>query len=286
MILIADSGSTKCDWIVINSNKKKVAKIATIGINPRLLSLKEINNIITSSKELGAYKNKIETILFYGAGCASKDSRNNLKQLLFKYFDTAKKITVEEDLKAAVYGTTKEPGVICILGTGSNCCYFDGKNIIVKQASLGYSVMDEGSGNYLGKKLLNAYFYNKMPLDLKKKFEEKYNLELDTILNGLYEQENPSAFLASFASFVIKNQSNQFISTIIDKSLEELFDNLIMCYKDELYTKPLHFVGSIAYFLQVKIIKEAKKRNIRVRSFISKPIDNIIINIDYIESIK
>ena len=283
MILIADSGSTKCDWIVINSNKKKVAKIATIGINPRLLSLKEINNIITSSKELGAYKNKIETILFYGAGCASKDSRNNLKQLLFKYFDTAKKITVEEDLKAAVYGTTKEPGVICILGTGSNCCYFDGKNIIVKQASLGYSVMDEGSGNYLGKKLLNAYFYNKMPLDLKTKFEEEYNLTLDVILNGLYEKENPSAFLASFAKFVIENQSNEFIDAIIDKSLNELFDNLIMCYEEELFTKPLHFVGSIAYYLQTKIIKEAEKRNIRVSSFISKPIDNIIMNINKID---
>lgn len=286
LIIIADSGSTKCDWVIVDKKKKKVAKISTKGINPILTSLEEIDTIINSNKELELFRDKIDRVLFYGAGCATEDSKNSIKGILQKNFFEAKRVIVEEDLSAAVYGTTKEPGVICILGTGSNCCYFDGREIHVKQVSLGYSVMDEGSGNYLGRKLLNAFFYNKMPLELHKKFEKKYDLSLDSILKGLYEKENPSAFLASFASFVIENQSEEFMNTIIEKSLIELFDNLIMCYEEEITTKPLHFVGSIAYYLQTKIIKEAEKRNIWIRSFVRRPIDNIILNFNVIESLK
>ena len=174
------------------------------------------------------------------------------------------------------FGTISKPGVVCILGTGSNCCYYDGTEINVKQASLGYSVMDEGSGNYFGKKILNAYFYNKLPKDLHKKFESSFDLSLESVLNGLYENENPSAFLASFAVFLIENKSEKFIRNIIKTGLKELFSNLIMCYKEELETKQLHFVGSIAYYLQEEIIEEAKNRSINVKSFVKSPIDNII----------
>ncbi|QTD37653.1 N-acetylglucosamine kinase [Polaribacter batillariae] len=283
MIIIADSGSTKCDWAVVDG-KKEVLKIRTAGINPRLISETEINNIINGSNELEFIKDKIYEVCFYGAGCASEKSKNSIKSILKKYFNNAKNVLVKEDLSAAVFGTTTEAGVVCILGTGSNCCYFDGKEIHVKQASLGYSVMDEGSGNYFGKKLLNAYFYNKMPLELHEKFKKSFDLSLESVLKGLYENENPSAFLASFASFLIKNKSEPYIMDIIRKGIKELFSNLIMCYKEELKTKRLYFVGSIAYYLQVEIIEEAKNRNISVRSFVRRPIDNIIENMKTIDS--
>jgi N-acetylglucosamine kinase-like BadF-type ATPase len=276
MILIADSGSTKCDWVLLDNNKQ-IANIKTRGINPKLLSIEEIGNILQDSKELKLYKNKIKNIFFYGAGCATKIAKDKIKNVCLNFFKT-NSIQIEEDLNAAVYGTTKIAGVVCILGTGSNCCFFDGEEIHIKQMSLGYSVMDEASGNYFGRILLNSYYYNKMPLDIKNAFENKYELSLESTLKGLYESENPSAFLAQFASFIIENKSNTFISSIIDKGITELFDNLIMCYKDELDNYPIHFVGSIAFFLQNKIIKEAEKRSIRVKSFVKSPISNIITN--------
>jgi N-acetylglucosamine kinase-like BadF-type ATPase len=279
MIIVADSGSTKCDWALING-QKEVIKIRTLGINPRLISETEIHNIINFNKDLKLIKDKVKEVYFYGAGCASKKTQNSVESILKQYFSNAKNIIVKEDLSAAVSGTTSKPGVVCILGTGSNCCYFDGREIYVNQASLGYSIMDEGSGNYFGKQLLNAYFYNKMPRELRLNFESNFDLSLEKILKGLYESENPSAFLASFASFLVKNKSEPFISNIIKKGIKELFSNLINCYEEELKTQRLHFVGSIAYYLQIEIIEEAEIRNISVRSFVKSPIDNIIKNIN------
>ncbi len=278
MILVADSGSTKCDWMVFDENLKKIKKTRTEGINPVLISKNKIAHIISTNNDLKELKNSIHNIYFYGSGCASEESKNRVHHILKTYFVEAKEITVEEDLTAAVRGVTSNPGVICILGTGSNCCFFDGNKIHLNQVSLGYSVMDEGSGNYFGKQLLKAYFYKKMPEKLREKFSESFNLSLNNVLEGLYERDNPSAFLASFASFLIQNKNHSFIRKIINKGISDLFDNLIACYKTELQNNSLHFVGSIAFYLQAEIIEEAKSRNYKVRSFVKRPIDNIVKN--------
>ncbi|GGK34131.1 hypothetical protein GCM10007962_30700 [Yeosuana aromativorans] len=281
MILIADSGSTKCDWVVLGKDKRVILKTGTKGINPRLLSVYQICEILHENKELYRLKEDIKKVLFYGAGCAEGESKLNLIKILNDYFPNAK-VLVEEDLTAAVRGTTSFPGVVCILGTGSNCCFYDGVDIHVHQASLGYVVMDEGSGNYFGKQLLRSYFYNKMPPELHKKFEKSFDVSLDLILKNLYETENPSAYLGNFASFLIHNRTEPFIVSIIEKGIVELFDTLIACYKKELENSPLHFVGSIAYYLQKEILLEAKKRHIKIRSFVKRPIDNIVANVNNI----
>ena len=283
MILITDSGSTKCDWVLLDSNRKQVLNIKTKGINPRLLTVAQICSILNSSKALYNVKDKVKSVVFYGAGCGSNQTKSILIKIFTEYFPLAN-IVIEEDLTAAVHGTTTSPGVVCILGTGSNCCYYDGANIQVHQASLGFMVMDEGSGNYFGKKLLNAYFYNKMPSDLRIKFEEVYDLSIDSVLQNLYDKENPSAYLAKYSYFLIENRSNSFIEKIINEGIKDLFNNLIGCYEKELKDCPLHFVGSIAYYLQEVILKEAKERHIRIRSFVKRPIDNIINNINTIIS--
>lgn len=279
MILIADSGSTKSDWVVLGKNQEVVLKTKTIGINPQLLSISQIFEIVNGNENLKGLKNDIDRILFYGAGCASGESKLSVKKILINYFPNAK-VNVEEDLTAAVHGTTSSPGVVCILGTGSNCCYFDGENIHMHQASLGYSIMDEGSGNFFGKQLLKAYFYNKMPSALHEKFKANFDLSLDIVLKSLYQEENPSAYLANFAKFLIQNRSEPFIAKIISIGIFELFDNLIMCYNKELESNPIYFVGSIAYYLQVEILKEAKKRHIKIGSFVKKPMDNIVANVN------
>lgn len=157
MILIADSGSTKCDWMLIDANKNIKRKIRTQGLNPLLLNTSQIKDVLYQSKDLANINLKIKTVLFYGAGCGAYNTKAPLLQLFSTFFPNAK-VLIEEDLIAAVHGSTKEPAVVCILGTGSNCCFFDGNRIHTKQASLGYMVMDECSGNYFGKKLLNTYF--------------------------------------------------------------------------------------------------------------------------------
>lgn len=282
MILVADSGSTKCDWVVLGRNQKESFKIQTKGINPRLLSANQIRKIIIGNIDLLGLKNNVSIVLFYGAGCASEKSKFILQDILKDYFPNAK-VTIEEDLMAAVHGTTSSSGVVCILGTGSNCCYYDGEKIHVHQASLGYSVMDEGSGNYFGKKLLRAYFYNKMPSELQDKFETTFDLSLESVLKNLYEDENPSAYLANFAKFLIQNRCEPFVANIVNEGILELFDNLLSCYNEELKNNPLHFVGSIGYYLQEEILEEAKNRNIKISSFVQKPMDNIIRNISNIE---
>lgn len=275
MILIADSGSTKCDWVVVDKKRDIILKVKTEGINLRYLNLKKISEILYSIKELFNIKENITDILFYGAGFSDNQSQLNLLKIFSDYFPNAK-VKIEEDLTAAVLASTSLPGVICILGTGSNSCYFDGTKIERRLASMGFLLMDDGSGNYFGKELLRSYYYNKMPLEIKEKFSKVFNLNEEIVLEHLYEKENVSGYLAQFARFIIENESDPFIKGIISKGVYNVFENLIDPYHYELKSVPLHFVGSIAHYLQQDILIEAKKRGYIVKSFVKAPMDNLV----------
>lgn len=275
MTLTADSGSTKCDWILVDEEKGIIFKSRTKGINPKLLNKKQIIEIIEEATEIIQIKETITKLNFYGAGCGDQKSKEGIKEILTGIFPNAI-IKVEEDLVAAVHGTTDKPGVICIVGTGSNSCYYDGAIVERRITSLGFLIMDDGSGNYFGKELLRAFFFAKMPLILRNKFSKAFNLNENVVLEHLYEKENVSGYLAQFAVFLIENRSHPFIKEIIDKGVFEIFENLIIPYANELKKVPLHFVGTIAYFLQEDILQEANKRGYKVSSFIRAPIDNLI----------
>ena len=175
MILIADSGSTKCDWILCERSASEPIRIKTKGLNPAILTKKQFQKVISKCEDLNKFKDQITKIKFFGAGCGTKRSQKKVNTILESFFKNAKAET-SEDTMAAVLATTKEPAVVCILGTGSNCCYFDGKSIHLKTPSLGYILMDEGSGNYFGKVLLQAYYYEKMPKELRLLFENQFEL--------------------------------------------------------------------------------------------------------------
>ncbi|MGK0448897.1 MAG: N-acetylglucosamine kinase-like BadF-type ATPase, partial [Polaribacter sp.] len=161
MILIADGGSTKADWIAINDDRNEEFRVRTLGLNPAIVPEEELRNRIVNMFQLMNVKNDVEEIHFYGAGCGTPKPIEILKTILESIFVNAK-VFIAEDMLAAVYAASgKEPAIICILGTGSNSCYFDGENLHVKSASLGYILMDEASGNYFGKFLLREYYYNK-----------------------------------------------------------------------------------------------------------------------------
>ena len=278
MILIAESGSTKCDWILLDSSKKDPISIRTKGLNPAILNKKELKKNVSDTLELTKYKDEITSIHFFGAGCNTPKNKNKVHFVLNSFFNKATSI-VEEDTMAAVYATTTTPAVVCILGTGSNCCYFNGTSIVNKSPSLGFIVMDEGSGNYFGKELLKAYYYRQMPEELRLTFEKKYDLKEKKVIKKLYQSKTPNKYLADFALFLFENEAHPFIKELINVGIDLFIKNHILQYAKELVTVPLHFVGSIAFHAKEYISNQLNKNGLNAASYTQRPIDNLIKHI-------
>ena len=279
MILITDGGSTKCDWIVIdNSGIKAADKIRTKGLNPAIIQEKKLSKTIRKSKELMALKDDITHVFFYGAGCGTEKPRLLLKSILESHFTSAN-VEVREDTYAAVracINTKEEAAIVCILGTGSNCSYYDGKDLHQRVDSLGYTLMDDASGNYFGKQLIRDYYFNKMPDTIKIAFAHKHNLDSDFIKYNLYKQANPSAYLASHAEFMFINKDYDYIKELIKEGIRVFSQNMILQFKDQIKTCPVHFAGSIAYFAQEEIQEVAKELGYKVGNFERRPIEGLV----------
>lgn len=279
MILITDSGSTKCDWIAIDENGKQLyEKIRTKGLNPAILKEKKLNKIIRNSDELMLIKDQVTHVFFYGAGCGTSKPRLMLTEILESIFQKAI-VDVQEDTMAAVRATinhSNEAAVVCIMGTGSNCSYFDGTRLHQRVVSLGYTLMDEASGNYYGKELIRDYYFNKMPEDIKIAFEHKYNLDADFIKYNLYKQPNPNAYLANFAEFMFLNKDSEYVIELIKKGIRVFADHMIFQFKEELKTVPVHFAGSIAFFAEKEIREVAEEMGFTVGNFERRPIEGLV----------
>lgn len=278
MLLIADSGSTKCDWVLFKNKDAAPFKISTEGLNPSILKKDAIEKIISENSKLLRYKDDINFIHFYGAGCNSIDSIQLMEAIFSVFFKNAK-VVVKEDTMAAVKASTNSAAVVCILGTGSNCCFFDGNQIYQKVPAMGYMLMDEASGNYFGKELLKCYYHNKMPETLKGLFENEYDLNENTVIKQLYHSETPNKYLAEFAIFLFKNKEDEVMQHIIKEGISKFIDHQILQFKVELKSVPLYFVGSIAFYAQDFIIEALKKRGLRASRFIKRPIENLISKI-------
>jgi N-acetylglucosamine kinase-like BadF-type ATPase len=279
MILIIDSGSTKSDWLAVDNNGNKLMdKIRTKGLNPAILNEKKLAKRILKSKDLKNNKDKVTHIFFYGAGCGTDNARDLLKTVLEAIFNNAH-IEVNEDTLAAVYSTInhpKEAAVVCILGTGSNCSYYDGEQLHQRVISLGYTLMDDASGNYYGKQLIRDYYFNHMPENVRIAFGAKYNMEADFIKYNLYKQPSPNAYLASFAEFMFLHKDSEYTINLIKKGIREFAKNMIMQYKEELKTVPVHFAGSIAFFAQKEIKEVGEEMGFKVGNFERRPIDGLV----------
>jgi len=279
MILIVDSGSTKCDWIAVDNNGKQLhEKIRTDGLNPAILKEKKLRKIIKSSEELMLFAQDVTHIFFYGAGCGTEKPRFMLANVLRSVFINAK-VEVEEDTMAAVRATLNyddEAAVVCIMGTGSNCSYFDGKKLHQRVKSLGYTLMDDASGNYFGKELIRDYYFNNMPEDIKVAFEHKYNLEADFIKYNLYKQPNPNAYLANFAEFMFLNKDSNYTKELIKSGIKRFAENMIFQYKEELETVPVHFAGSIAFFSESEIREVGDEMGFKTGNFARRPIEGLV----------
>ena len=186
------------------------------------------------------------------------------------------KISIEEDMLAAVYASTgKEPALVCILGTGSNSCYFDGNKTQMLTPSLGYILMDEASGNYFGKKLIIDYYYHKMPKRIAEKFEKEFNLDADFIKQNLYREPNPNMYLANFAKFMFEFKEDKYIKRIIKKGFQEFFKYRVLSYNKSPETA-IYFIGSIAFYFRDILEKIAHKNQLKITDVIQRPIDNLL----------
>ena len=274
MILIADGGSTKADWILLGKDGNQIFKTRTEGLNPEILSADLLKTRIQANEEITSYKDKVTEVYFYGAGCGTERMTLLLKSIFESFFKNAE-IVVKEDTFAAVYAVTTKPGIVCILGTGSNSCYFDGKNVDVRVPSLGYILMDEASGNYFGKKLIRDYYYHKMPKSIAALFETQFDLDADVIKRNIYKEENPNVYLAHFAEFIFKNDRTPYFNKVLRKGLKDFFKNRVIPYVESSHV-PVHFVGSIAFFSQDIINEVANYHLIEIGKVIRRPIDGLI----------
>lgn len=276
MALITDGGSTKCDWVLLDAFGKIQFKTTTKGLNPTVLSKTELSIRISENPTLKSVFDKVKILDFYGAGCSTAVPTSDLRDVLQTLFSTAQ-VSVREDTAAAVFAVTTEPGIVCILGTGSNSCYFDGSEIHTPIPALGYVLMDEASGNHYGRRLIRDYFYKIMPTHLAAEFERQFNLDADDIKTNLYKKANPNAYLASFAKFMFRPEiSNDiYFQDVIKEGMSEFIKNRILTFENAKEV-PIHFIGSIAYCSRETIQKCLEENNLQLGNFVKRPIDGLI----------
>lgn len=276
MRLLVDSGSTKADWIAIDEDGKVLFTTQTLGLNPEILEPKDIIERLNDRFDILQNKEKTTHLFFYGAGCGTDNMKISLSRVFQEYFSNAI-IVVEEDTYAAVYATTPkgEKAIVAILGTGSNCSYFDGKVLHQKVQSLGYIIMDDCSGNVFGKQLIRKYYFNKMPKELALIFEKEYDLNPDSIKNELYKKANPNAYLATYAKFLIQHKEIDFCKKIIFKEMKYFVKNYIRQYEN-CNDVPIHFIGSIAFYLKDELQITFDKYGLQLGNVLRRPIDGLI----------
>ena len=275
MILIADSGSTKTDWCVI-ADGQVVSRVKTEGINPFFQSEADIVKMIEKSllPEIQSYVSAIGTVYFYGAGCASLEKNVIVEQAITRYIPA--KIEVRSDLWAAIRSLCqRQPGIVCILGTGSNSCQYDGVGITSQVSPLGFILGDEGSGAVLGKLLVGDVLKNQLPKALMDDFFDEYQLTPAIILDRVYNRPFPNRFLASLSPFLRKHIENPCIKQIVVKSFTDFFIRNIMQYE---YTKyPIHVVGSIAWYFQEQLKEVSRTLGLQIGTILQSPLEGLIL---------
>ena len=242
--LIADSGATKCEWCLIIDGKKKT--ILTQGISPYFLDEAQIVTILNKSLIPKLKEVIIEEVFFYGTGLSNANNALIVKKALKSLFKKAK-IQIETDLTAAARALCgKKKGIACILGTGSNSCFYDGKKMQKNSPGIGYILGDEGSGAYLGKKVIQHFLYNTFDEEIMASFEKRFMTSPVEILENVYKQPLANRYLASFAIFLAENRGHYMIENIIEDGLNDFFFTHIYKYKES-WTYPINFIGSIAF---------------------------------------
>lgn len=272
--LIADSGATKAEWCLLDGKKKKT--IYTQGLSPYFLSAEQITAIINSELKSKLKNVQPDEVHFYGTGCSNSGNVKSVKKAIAASFKGAT-ITVNTDLLGAAKALCgDDKGVACILGTGSNSCYYNGKAVAKNSPGLGYVLGDEGSGAYLGKKVVQYYLYNTFDADLMDRFNAAFNTTKTDILDAVYKKPLPNRYLASFTMFLAENRGHFMIENIIEDGINDFFFNHI-CKYTESWKLPIHFAGSVAYGFKDVIKEMCSSYELELGTIIKKPMDGLTV---------
>ena len=272
MILIADSGSTKTDWCVSDTGKQ-IQRIYTKGMNPYFQSEEEIKEEIRLSLLPKLETCTFDSLYFYGAGCLPEKIQM-MKKALSICLDV-KNVNVNSDMLGAARGLCgRNPGIVCILGTGSNSCFYDGEKIASNVSSLGFILGDEGSGAELGKLLVGDLLKNQLPKGLKEKFLREFNLTPGMIIERVYRQPFPNRFLASLSPFLKRNIEMPEIRALVLNAFRSFLDRNVKQYNYQQYK--VHFVGSIAYYYKELLEEVVHEAGIQLGSIIRQPMEGLV----------
>lgn len=272
-ILIADSGATKAEWCLIGQGKRKT--VITQGISPYFLNTEQITALLETELKPKLKKENITDIFYYGTGCANPVNARSVKKALVKVFPGAK-ADVNHDLMAAARSLCgRNKGIACILGTGSNSCYYDGKKIVKNSPGLGYVLGDEGSGAYLGKKVIQYYLYGTFDDELRGRFDLTYTTTTAEILENVYKKPLPNRYLAGFAKFLAENRGHYMIENIIEDGLNDFFFNHLCKYR-EIWTLPVHFTGSVAFGFKDVLQQLCDSYEFEMGKVIKAPMEGLI----------
>ena len=272
--LIADSGSTKAEWCLLNKGHKKT--VFTQGISPYFLNSQQIGELINIELTIKLKNVIIDNLFYYGTGCLDPHNAKSVKEALKKIFPKAH-IEVGTDILGAARSVCgKAKGIACILGTGTNSCYYNGKKVVKNTPrSVGYILGDEGSGAYLGKKVLQYYLYDTFDDDLKLKFDTKFNTTPEEILNNVYKKPLANRYLAGFTMFLAENRGHFMVENILEDGLNDFFFYHLCKYK-EVWTQPVSFVGSVAYGFKDVVEKLCHTYEFEVGKILKNPMEGLV----------
>ena len=272
MQLIADSGSTKVDWRAIKDDGS-IIEISTEGINPVFITPEEIVKIL-SEKLLPVIGPDVENVYFYGAGVVSPQLIAILSDSFKKVFPKSETFAASDVLAAARALCGHNPGIACIMGTGSNSCFYDGENIAKNVRAGGFILGDEASGGVLGKKLISDFIKGLLPAHIEAEFNKRYDLDYMKVVEKVYKQPMPSRFLASFAPFINEFIADPYMENLVSTSFDEFFKRNLSQYDYKNHT--VNFVGSIAFYFKEKLVAAAQRNGMKVGRVLKTPIEGLV----------
>lgn len=274
MLLIADSGATKCEWCIVNDDEENKT-VFTTGISPYFLNAAQIAELLEKELTPALPNAEVDKVYFYGTGLGNPDNVKIICNAFAGVFPDAK-VKADTDLLAAARALCgNEKGIACILGTGSNSCYYDGKKIMKNIPSLGYVLGDEGSGAQLGKKVLQFYLSNIFDEDLKARFDAMFVTTQMEILENLYKKPFPNRYLAGFAIFLAQNRGYEMVENILEEVFNEFFFKHILTYEKS-RTLPVNFTGSIAFGFKDVLQELCKVYGFRLGRLLKNPMQGLV----------
>lgn len=275
MILIADCGSTKAEWVLLDG-EKVARRLTADGFNPNFCDMDLISSVTLCNICQNIDIKSISNIYFYGTGCGSSSNVEKMKEVFSGIF-TYSEIEVFSDVLGSCHSLFgNEPGVACILGTGSNACLYNGKGIEKNAVSLGYLLGDEGSGCHIGKKIVHDYFYGIMPEDLRRNFDFEYEIDRNTLIGKVYKNPQPSKFLASFSKFANKNIDNQYVVDLVSGCFDEFIKYFIIPLTENGKFHDVGFIGSVAFYFQDILRERLLRQGLRCCKIVKNPMDGLI----------